>query len=386
MLILKQSTSIDIRMGVFVDVTDGATPETGITIGAADQAEVLKANGAATVAMGGTFAAVTGADGWYDYTVAAGDVDTVGEVVFVMQDVSVCLPVYTRAYVVEEAVYDAMYGAASAGPLQSTTAARKLDVTATGAAGIDWANVENQGTAVDLSGTDIQLADTVTTLTNLPAITSNWLTAAGINAGALNGKGDWNVGKTGYSLTQAFPTNFADMSITVTAGLVDITQTAADKVWGTAARLLTAGTNIALAKGVGLTGLNDIAATEVVSAGAITTLTGAVVTVNALAGHTAQTGDSFARLGAAGAGLTDITLNAASINLFWDEAMVETTGAPAITGTFRAGFEWMFALSRNKITQTATLQTLRNDADGADLATSVVSDDATTYVRNEWSV
>lgn len=42
---------------------------------------------------------------------------------------------------------------------------------------------------------------TVTDLTNLPAITSNWLTAAGIAASALNGKGDWNVGKTGYSLT-----------------------------------------------------------------------------------------------------------------------------------------------------------------------------------------
>ncbi len=33
---------------------------------------------------------------------------------------------------------------------------------------------------------------TVTTLTNLPAITANWLTAAGIAAAALNGKGDWS--------------------------------------------------------------------------------------------------------------------------------------------------------------------------------------------------
>jgi hypothetical protein len=32
---------------------------------------------------------------------------------------------------------------------------------------------------------------TVTTLTNLPSIPANWLTAAGIAAGALNGKGDW---------------------------------------------------------------------------------------------------------------------------------------------------------------------------------------------------
>lgn len=44
---------------------------------------------------------------------------------------------------------------------------------------------------------------TTTNLTNLPAITSNWLTAAGIAAGALNGKGDWNIGKTGYALSSA---------------------------------------------------------------------------------------------------------------------------------------------------------------------------------------
>lgn len=117
MLILRQSTAIDIRMGVFVDATDGVSPETGITLGAADQAEVLKENGAATVAMGGTFAAVTGCDGWYDYTVATGDVDTVGEVVFVVQDSSVCLPVYVRGFVVEEAVYDALYDSGALGPV-----------------------------------------------------------------------------------------------------------------------------------------------------------------------------------------------------------------------------------------------------------------------------
>lgn len=108
-LFLRQSTSIDIRMGPFLDSTDGVTPETGITLAAADQAEVLKANGAATVAMAGTFAAVSGANGWYDYTVAAGDVDTIGEVVFVVQDSSVCLPVYVRGTVLEEATYDFLF-------------------------------------------------------------------------------------------------------------------------------------------------------------------------------------------------------------------------------------------------------------------------------------
>ena len=115
MLVLRQSTSIDIRVGPFLDATDGVTPETGVTLAGADQAEVLKANGVATAAMAGTFAAVTGADGWYDYTIATGDVDTVGEVAFVVQDSSVCLPVFVRAQVVEEAVFDALFAASAAG-------------------------------------------------------------------------------------------------------------------------------------------------------------------------------------------------------------------------------------------------------------------------------
>ena len=66
------------------------------------------------------------------------------------------------------------------------------------------------------------------------------------------------------------------------AGAIDATafaQGAADKVWSTSTRLLTAGTNIVLAKGTGVTGFNDIAATAIVSSGAITTSGGAVSAV-----------------------------------------------------------------------------------------------------------
>ena len=49
--------------------------------------------------------------------------------------------------------------------LKSTVANRQLDVTAAGNSGIDWGNVENPTTAVDLSSTDIQLADSITNYT-----------------------------------------------------------------------------------------------------------------------------------------------------------------------------------------------------------------------------
>jgi hypothetical protein len=58
-----------------------------------------------------------------------------------------------------------------------TTSGRSLDVTATGGAGIDWGNVENQTTTVGLSGTTVKTAtdvetDTSNIQTRLPAALS----------------------------------------------------------------------------------------------------------------------------------------------------------------------------------------------------------------------
>lgn len=69
-------------------------------------------------------------------------------------------------------------------PLQPTVQARTLDVTATGAAGLDWGNVENKTTANDLSATDIQLCDTVTTLTGHTPQTGDNFARLGAPAGA----------------------------------------------------------------------------------------------------------------------------------------------------------------------------------------------------------
>lgn len=81
---------------------------------------------------------------------------------------------------------------------------------------------------------------------------------------------------------------------------------------------------------------------------------------------------------------TGFALSAGGVDAIFDEAMTESGGVPAVTASFRDAWRWMFALSRNKITQTATTQSLRNDADGANIATSTVSDDATTATRGEW--
>lgn len=112
--ILRQSTQVVVRVGPFLDVTDGITPETGITLSGADEAELLKAAGAATVSIAGnTWAAIAGADGWYDLTLSTTDTNTVGTLDVVVQDDSECRPVYARFQVIEEAAYDGLYTASA---------------------------------------------------------------------------------------------------------------------------------------------------------------------------------------------------------------------------------------------------------------------------------
>ena len=118
--------------------------------------------------------------------------------------------------------------------LKPTTAGRTLDVSTGGEAGIDWANIGSPTTSVNLSAT------TVKTLTDAPADSSGITTllsrVSSTRAGYLDNLSGGAVAlasgvtvttnndKTGYSLTQSFPTNFSSMAITVggavTAGTV----------------------------------------------------------------------------------------------------------------------------------------------------------------------
>lgn len=78
-------------------------------------------------------------------------------------------------------------------------------------------------------------------------------------------------------------------------------------------------------------------------------------------------------------------VNAEVVDALVTDALAESTGVPAANASLAAKIAWLATLSRNKITQTATTQTLRNDADGADIATAGVSDAAGTFTRDEWS-
>lgn len=82
---------------------------------------------------------------------------------------------------------------------------------------------------------------------------------------------------------------------------------------------------------------------------------------------------------------TPAQVNTEVLDVLTVDTFTEIAAVPAATSTLKDKLNWLFGLARNKITQTATTQTLRNDADDATIATSTVSDDGTTFTKGQFS-
>ncbi len=82
---------------------------------------------------------------------------------------------------------------------------------------------------------------------------------------------------------------------------------------------------------------------------------------------------------------TPAQVNAQVVDALDTDTYAELAGVPAATSTLTDKIGWLFALARNKVKQTATTQTLRNDADGGNIAQATVSNDGTTATRNEFT-
>jgi hypothetical protein len=214
---LRQSTASQVRtIGPFVGDTDFKTLASALTIANTDIK--LKKNGAASANKNSGGATADGTNGLYQITLDATDTNTVGELLLCVK-VAGALVYYANYVVLTAAAYDANFASGATGyvtdqpvnvtkwagnatattnvalkttlakttditgfndistanvqtelttygALKPTVAARTLDVTATGEAGVDWANIGAPTTTVALSGTTI---GTVTTLTNDPA-------------------------------------------------------------------------------------------------------------------------------------------------------------------------------------------------------------------------
>lgn len=122
MLYLRQSTAATVKVGPFVDDADGKTPETGLTIA---QASVLlsKADGALTQKHEAT-SATHDAGGFYGVPLDTTDTNTIGRLQVSVQ-VAGALPAWADFEVLDEAVYDALFGTTA---LSTLAAGAKMDI------------------------------------------------------------------------------------------------------------------------------------------------------------------------------------------------------------------------------------------------------------------
>jgi len=233
--------------------------------------------------------------------------------------------------------------------LKPTVVNTYLDVTATGAAGLDWGNVENKTTVNDLTQTDIQLVDTVTTYTGNTLQTGDSFVRLGAPAGA------------SVSADILVIDNFVD-------GIESSIGTVSDLGGGATMAFnlsdIEAQTDDIGVAGAGLTNINlpnqtmdivgsitgNLSGSVGSVTGAVGSVTGAVGSVagnvdgnvtgsvGSVTGHTNQTGDNYARLGApAGA---SVSADIAAVKVDSAAILVDTgtNGVIIANGSF-SGFE-----------------------------------------------
>lgn len=105
MMFLKQSTAIEVKIGPFVDQTDGFTAETGLTLA---QADIRLAKEEADWAQKNeTTTAVAEENGWYRCLLNATDTNTLGRLYLAVNEAG-ALPVWHEFMVLPASSYDAI--------------------------------------------------------------------------------------------------------------------------------------------------------------------------------------------------------------------------------------------------------------------------------------
>ena len=114
---LKQSTTVTIQLGPFLDSTDGVTAETGLTITQADIR--LSKNGAAFAQATDANAATHDENGWYRKQIDTTDTGTLGRLIVAVNE-SGALPVWREFMVVPANEYDSLISGSDTLEVDST--------------------------------------------------------------------------------------------------------------------------------------------------------------------------------------------------------------------------------------------------------------------------
>lgn len=74
-----------------------------------------------------------------------------------------------------------------------------------------------------------------------------------------------------------------------------------------------------------------------------------------------------------------------AVTELWSPTFSDLSAVPGATASVFAGLNFMYMMTRNKLTQTATTQTLFKDDSATAVGTATVSDDGTTFTRGKLS-
>lgn len=224
---LRQSTaSQEVPLGYFVDSTDGDTAMTGLTIANTDIK--IHKTGATTLANKNSGGATHISGGVYYAVLDATDTDTIGPLTIFIH-VSGALAVRVACVVLDEAVYDAMFGTVALATATNITAGTITTAT-------------NVTTVNGLAANVITAASIATGAIDADAIADNAIDAGAIASGAIT-----NAKFAAGAIDATAIANGAIDAATFATGAIDAAALAADAgteigtaVWATAARTLTA--------------------------------------------------------------------------------------------------------------------------------------------------
>ncbi len=154
MIPLRQSTAVTVDVGPFLDRTNAADRETGLTIAAADV--LISKNNGAFAAKSDTGAGTHDARGWYNIPLNATDTNTLGRLVIDIENVA-ALPAGADFWVYQANVFDALF--AGTEYLEVTTLAH------------DFTIVGSTLTVRERDGTTTQFTKTISTTPGADPVT-----------------------------------------------------------------------------------------------------------------------------------------------------------------------------------------------------------------------
>ena len=179
---LRQSQVVDVLIGPFVDDGDGKTAETGLTIAQADVR--LSKNGQNMAQKSDNTTCQHDELGMYNCELDETDTDTVGQLTISIHE-SGALPVRLDYHVVEEAIYDAMYGASATGELLVDVVKVSGDATAANNLELMYDGTGYAGGTAKLGVDVVKVSGDSTAADNLESACDNYSATRGLSGTAL---------------------------------------------------------------------------------------------------------------------------------------------------------------------------------------------------------